>query len=215
MRNLWWRQFRYGHGLCGNVNYVTSRWRIATTNRNEHYLRPCRGHLVDRRSHSAARECPPKEAEIATVGGDAGDGAVCRRRVLSFPQLQSRSNLEIEVGYSKFRFRENGTRLRYATEVGSIPDVPTGYYYLGTDFPHGDGQPGGECRDYQWRRSTTYHEDDYRTLMDELKSVGRLPIGPRVPANGTVGLYIQFGHTSQGALSTTSSTAQEKTDLQP
>ena len=78
----------------------------------------------------------------------------------------------------------------YVAQEGKLPPVANGNYCLGTGFPDGDGVIGGECRDYSAYWTTTYHETDATSLMNELKKVSSLPGGPRKPVNGTVGPYI-------------------------
>lgn len=88
----------------------------------------------------------------------------------------------------------------YYSENGQMPDTAAGYYCLGSGFPDGDGSTGGECRDYKSYGSTAYHEADNTSLMNELKTVGSLPNGPRKPVNDTIGPYVplwpyQTGYT--------------------
>lgn len=78
----------------------------------------------------------------------------------------------------------------YIAQENKLPPVANGSYCLGTGFPDGDGVVGGECRDYAAYWTTTYHETDAVTLMNELKKVSSLPGGSRKPVNGTVGPYI-------------------------
>lgn len=80
----------------------------------------------------------------------------------------------------------------YRAYEGHLPTVPSQSYCLGSGFPNGDANPGGECRDYA-SPPNAYHEIDNTVLMNELKKASpSLPSGPRTPINGSIGPYLTF-----------------------
>lgn len=80
----------------------------------------------------------------------------------------------------------------YKAQYGSFPNVPTGYYCLGTGFP------GNYCRDY-WAGEVTPNsynslDADNATLLNELKKVApTLPThNPKPVQNSIVGPYVYY-----------------------
>lgn len=80
----------------------------------------------------------------------------------------------------------------YRAQEGVLPQMADGSYCLGSGFPIGGGGVA-RCRDYQATdNSYAYIESGNAALMTELRKVGTLPRGPRIPRNGTVGPYADF-----------------------
>ncbi len=87
----------------------------------------------------------------------------------------------------------------YKAIYNSYPPVTAGSYCLGTGFPNGHGNVA-RCRNFQSSDSSySYLESANIPLMNELKKVGTLPMGTRVPiltnGNGYVGPYIYIEPT--------------------
>ena len=75
----------------------------------------------------------------------------------------------------------------YKAINGSYPSMPSADYCLGTGFPN------GKCRDYESTDPAYgYDQTAALPLTNQLASVGKLPSGPRVPIDGTVGPYITY-----------------------
>ncbi|MDO8335424.1 MAG: prepilin-type N-terminal cleavage/methylation domain-containing protein [Candidatus Saccharibacteria bacterium] len=69
----------------------------------------------------------------------------------------------------------------YRAAYRHYPDMPSGYYCLGTGFPNIDGDSQTDCRDLFPSIPTLEHPS--ATLNAELSKVGSLPKGSRVGAS--------------------------------
>lgn len=83
----------------------------------------------------------------------------------------------------------------YRALNGTYPTVavPSRDYCLGTGFPRRSSDNTARCREYNntWD-AVSFAESDSADLMNQLRSVGSLPSGPRVAVDGTVGPYVSY-----------------------
>lgn len=82
----------------------------------------------------------------------------------------------------------------YRSTYKKYPDMPSGYYCLGNDFPDIDNNGTKDCRDLFTSATTIEHPSS--TLNTELAKVGSLPKGNRTPAADgyRLGPFVNYYH---------------------
>lgn len=83
----------------------------------------------------------------------------------------------------------------YKATYRKYPDMPAGYYCLGTGFPDIDSDGTQDCRDLFPSIPTLEHPST--TLNTELAKVGKLPKGSRTPSYNTLGPFVDY-YSSHG-----------------
>lgn len=130
-------------------------------------------------------------ATIAFVSyGSMKDRALNANRIAEFKGWEK----AFELYRSKYRDYPNVPRYTPVNPTQGKPKT----YCLGTGFPKGpDGHE--RCRDYQYacnhsvdERCSSFRVADSKILMDELAKVLEVSEAPKIPANDTVGPYVEF-----------------------